>query len=186
VEICLVDQLAGFGNGRRLPAGPLREPITRLETIDFLIEQLPAGNRKLIAEGYGMRLSPGDLTGLHDGNTISIADAIAREIDIHAVAGIARPERFFEMLQSLGINTQNHAFADHHRFRKSDFEHIPVGDMIVMTEKDAVKCRNLALFDAWYIPVEAVFSETLEKELMRKLNVLKRARRPRPGRGKRS
>jgi tetraacyldisaccharide 4'-kinase len=175
LEICLVDQQRGIGNGRRLPAGPLREPVARLESIDFVVEHLPAGDKGMIASGHSMRLLPGNLVALHDSQSLTVTEAVSRENEVYAIAGISRPKRFFDMIKSLGIKSTNIAFPDHHRFRKSDFEEIPSGSMILMTEKDAVKCRNLPLTNAWYIPVEAVLSEALEKALLNKFQAWKRS-----------
>ncbi|MFT5138894.1 MAG: tetraacyldisaccharide 4'-kinase [Lysobacterales bacterium] len=186
VEICLVDQQRGFGNGRRLPAGPLREPVKRLESIDFVVEHLPAGDKEMIASGHSMRLRPGKLVGLHDGQSLSVLEAMSSENDVYAIAGISRPDRFFEMLEGLGIKSSNRPFPDHHRFRKSDFVEIPSGSMILMTEKDAVKCRRLPLLNAWYIPVEAMLSETLEKALIEKFQSWKRSPPLNRSRAKRS
>ena len=177
LEICVVDQQRGFGNGRQLPAGPLRESVSRLESVDFVIKHMSAGSNVMFAEGHCMRLKPGRLVKLHGGETLTFADANSHESEIHAIAGIARPDRFFEMLQHEGVQANCHPFKDHHRYRKSDFDSIPDGSMILMTEKDAVKCQKLPLLNAWYIPVEAVLSEALETALINKLDALKKSSR---------
>ncbi len=165
LEICVVDQSREFGNGHLLPAGPLREPVTRLESIDFVVEHKPSGARMMPDEGYSMQLKPGDLVKLHGGEARALTSITSEESPVHAVAGIASPGRFFDMLEAAGIKTTRHPFPDHHRFRQSDFSDIPADSMILMTEKDAVKCRNLALNNAWYLPVEAVLSESLDNAL---------------------
>ena len=81
---------------------------------------------------------------------------------IHAVAGIGNPQRFFRMLGTLGINAEPHGFSDHHSFTAKDFETIGAGSVIIMTEKDAVKCRTLGLENAWYMPVETHLSDEFE------------------------
>lgn len=169
LEVCIVDQHRGFGNGRRLPAGPLREPVTRLETIDFVVEHLAAGNKPMLCAGHSMRLQPGKLVQLHGSETLEIAEIDSDDCEIHAIAAIANPERFFGMLEGEGIAAKCHSFPDHHQFRQSDFNHIPPGSMILMTEKDAVKCHNIPLINAWYIPVNAVLSDALEAGLIKKL-----------------
>lgn len=174
LEICVVDQSRGFGNGRQLPAGPLREPVSRLETVDFVVEHLAAGHYPELPDGHSMCLRPGKLVQLNGTETMELATLKTQASEIHAIAGIARPERFFTMLEREGINARCHPFPDHHRFRSSDFNTIPVGSMIIMTEKDAVKCQNLALKNAWYVPVNATLSNELEAALIQKLQALKK------------
>ncbi len=119
-----------------------------------------------------MQLRPQGLVELHGDRTMALSAVNSYNPVVHAIAGIARPERFFEMLEKEAIKACFHPFPDHHRFRKSDFQDIPADSMILMTEKDAVKCKNIALEDAWYIPVEAVLSEALEAALVKKLDRL--------------
>jgi tetraacyldisaccharide 4'-kinase len=168
LEICVVDQQRGFGNGRLLPAGPLREAVTRLEDVDFVVEHLSAGGRPSLLEGNHMTLKQGQLVKLHGGETMALEDLQGKP-GVHAVAGIANPPRFFGMLEQIGIVAEHHPFPDHHRYQINDFASIQAGDTIIMTEKDAVKCRSLPLFDAWYLPVEAILSEKLEEALIREL-----------------
>jgi tetraacyldisaccharide 4'-kinase len=80
--------------------------------------------------------------------------AAARHDPVYAVAGIGNPERFFRTLESLGLPIQRRAFPDHHEYTARDFSGFR-GARIIMTEKDAVKCRHLELEDAWYLPVSA-------------------------------
>jgi tetraacyldisaccharide 4'-kinase len=172
LEVCVVDPARGFGNGRLLPAGPLREPADRLGQVDFIIENKIAGNRPQMTDGHSMRLQPGVLTRLRSNETISFEAAASWPAPVYAVAGIAQPERFFELLERQGLSIKRMPFADHHRFSKADFESLPNGASLVMTEKDAVKCRRLPLHEAWYLPVEAVFSEALELAIKAKLELL--------------
>jgi len=81
---------------------------------------------------------------------------------IHAVAGIGNPQRFFRMLETLGIKAEPHGFSDHHSFTAKDFATMGAGSAIIMTEKDAVKCRSLGLDNAWYVPVETHLSDEFE------------------------
>ena len=174
LEFCVVDAQRGFGNGRLLPAGPLREPVSRLESVDFVVHHIAAGSGD---PDYGMdkcfmQLKTGHLAELNGENTMPLAEAAKQSVEIHAVAGIARPERFFETLSRHGIKTINHPFPDHHRFRFSDFGDVPHGSMILMTEKDAVKCRNLHLQNAWYVPVDAVLHPTYEQQIRQRFHAL--------------
>jgi tetraacyldisaccharide 4'-kinase len=167
LEICVVDQVQGFGNGRLLPAGPLRESPTRLESMDYVVEHWPAAPHAGLASRYHMVLQAGPLTRLDGSETMAVAQAAGCSEPVFAVAGIARPERFFATLAGLGIQASCHAFADHHQFQGSDFAAFPDGSLILMTEKDAVKCRQLKLANAWCLPVDAVLSEELETALRR-------------------
>lgn len=175
LELCVIDSVRGFGNGRLLPAGPLREPVSRLESIDFVIEHLPAARHEAAAQGYYMYLEAGQLQHLHDDRTLTLEALLQSGKAIHAVAGISRPARFFEMLNRLGIQTINHPFPDHHHFQSADFKNIPADSIVLMTEKDAVKCRKLALFNAWVVPVDAVLSKPLELALTEAFSKFKRA-----------
>ena len=125
-------------------------------------------------DGHSMRLEPGKITELHGDRTISFEEIRSSDNKILAIAGIARPERFFDMLERAGIKCETRPFPDHHRYQNSDFSEVAVGQMILMTEKDAVKCRRLPLTNAWYIPVDAVLTEKLENELVHKLKYVGR------------
>jgi tetraacyldisaccharide 4'-kinase len=88
---------------------------------------------------------------------------------VHAIAGIGHPQRFFAMLESLKIESTNHAFPDHHLFSLKDFELAEPGSAIIMTEKDAVKCRSLGLKNAWYVPVDTHLEESFEVTFKQRL-----------------
>lgn len=173
LEICLVDRQRGFGNGHLLPAGPLREPVTRLESVDFVVEHLPPGAKIMQEDSYSMCLEAGSLHHLHGEGRKDLADLVKNESEIHAVAGISNPQRFFDTLERAGIAFTPHVFPDHHRYRRTDFAQIPASAQIIMTEKDAVKCRSLPLNDAWYISVTAVLSESLENDLIKAMQLIK-------------
>lgn len=145
-EIAVIDAARGLGNGRCLPAGPLREPPSRLDDVDLVIGNgAPAG-----PNGLCYRLAPESLRRVDGG------DGAAPEPGerVHAVAGIGHPERFFATLEELGYLVARHAFPDHHRYREADLD---FGDAqpVIMTEKDAVKCGAIARADLWCLPVTA-------------------------------
>jgi tetraacyldisaccharide 4'-kinase len=160
IEIAVVNRPHGLGNGRLLPAGPLREPLSRLQTVDLLVEsgQLPAGDRLVSAADnqvpvFQQSLQLGQWTSLSDSsNHISLAELQVRPL--LAIAGIGHPQRFFQTIQALGLAFETKVFADHHAYTQADFMDLS-GKTILMTEKDAVKCRHLALSDAWFLPVTA-------------------------------
>ena len=106
-------------------------------------------------------------------------DALLHNTEVHAVAGIGNPQRFFETLQGLGYKLQTHAFDDHHAFKKQD---LPSNDgkVIIMTEKDAVKCAQIADERCWYLEVDAQLDAdfvTLLQRQLKDLSGLKKHRR---------
>jgi tetraacyldisaccharide 4'-kinase len=147
LEIALVDARRGHGNGFCLPAGPLREPESRLQAADFVLYR--GGEDPATAMNYGFD----SLVRLQDGESGDISpDALGRQI--HAVAGIARPQQFFDTLVELGFDVEPHPFADHHAYSAADFKGL--ADLpVIMTEKDAVKCASLAGDNAWALRINA-------------------------------
>lgn len=157
MEFVVVDGVRRFGNGYCLPAGPLREPRSRLKTVDFVVcNGLPARDE------YAMSLTPSGLVNLRDEERVEEL-SFFRGKQIHAVAGIGNPSRFFSMLQRLGFDVIEHPFPDHHAFQVEDIR-FDDGKPVVMTEKDAVKCRRFASDNYWYIAVEAELSADFVSE----------------------
>ena len=167
IEVCVVDG-RGFGNGFLLPAGPLREPPSRLRSVDAVVTHGAAGQ-----DGYQMRLEGDNLVRILDARDIRPAKSFAGQ-KVHAVAGIGDPKRFFLDLARFGIKPVPHPFADHHPFRAGDLD---FGDdaPVVMTEKDAVKCRRLAKPNHWVFPVSASLDPAFERWLLEKLSGSKAA-----------
>ncbi|MGQ4877400.1 tetraacyldisaccharide 4'-kinase [Billgrantia sp. LNSP4103-1] len=152
LELVVVDGRRGFGNRRCLPAGPLREPLSRLAEVDaVLINGAPAFAPP--AGAWTFQLVPARWRNLKDGETWPL-EPPPFPGPVHAVAGIGNPGRFFTTLAALGVEAQPHAFPDHHRFSA---EELDFGDdlPLVMTSKDAEKCDGLALVNAWVLEVEA-------------------------------
>ncbi len=163
VEIAVVDAQRRFGNGYYLPAGPLRESVARLKSVDYVVVNGDAHAH----HGYVLEL--GEAIRL-DGDERKALSVFANQ-RVHAVAAIAHPQRFFDALQSLRIEVLAHEFADHHPFTRDDFnfsERLP----LLMTEKDAVKCVALELVDAWYVPVSAQLSAALVSDISARLQQL--------------
>ena len=165
IEIAVVDVQRKFGNGLCLPAGPLREPRSRLNTVDMVVYHGDAGDRyrfSLQAEA-AVNIDTGDCRAL---------DAFT-SAEVHGVAGIGYPERFFNQLSAAGLNVIAHAFPDHHVYSHRDIE-FGDGKPVLMTEKDAVKCRSLRTLkgqggmnrNIWAVPVRAVLSEQLAADLL--------------------
>lgn len=153
LELAVIDAASGLGNGWPLPAGPLREPASRLENVDAVIrvvrgatqprsDQPVAAWHADYAAGRAYRLrAPQEKKALRD---LPAGDWIA-------ATGIGRPEGFFDMLQSHGVRFSPRAFADHHVFRPQD---LPADGAVLMTEKDAVKCLAFAGTDWWAVELD--------------------------------
>jgi len=151
LELVLIDALRGLGNRRCLPAGPLREPVERLRSVDALLYNGASADRE---DGFGFQLKPSALVNLVTGERRPV-DHFSRGQQVHAVAGIGNPQRFFNTLEGLHWRPVPHAFADHAVFSAQALSFTPALPL-VMTEKDAVKCASFAAPDWWYLTVEAV------------------------------
>ena len=156
LEIVVIDGMRGMGSGLCLPAGPLREPIHRLQQVNFIVvngqqtvhtQFLPCGNV------YNMTLEPTALRSFN-GTAVNWKDI---KMPCSALAGIGHPERFFKVLKQLGVVFEPHKFADHHEFLPADLANLR--KPIIMTEKDAVKCCAFATDAMYYLPVEAKLSD---------------------------
>jgi tetraacyldisaccharide 4'-kinase len=165
-EIVVVDGARGFGNGRLLPAGPLRESAARLALADLAVVNGAPQHASLQGAGRLLRMDliPGAAQPLLEGG-LAVPLTAFRDDTVHAVAGIGNPARFFAELRAQGLNLIEHAFPDHHPFRAQD---LAFGDArpVLMTEKDAVKCAPFATAQLWYVPVEARFSAEDAQELL--------------------
>jgi len=147
----------GAGNGLLLPAGPLREP--RVRRVDAWV-----ANGDAPAPGeYAMRLVPGGFRRVDASQSEVPAGALAGK-RLHAVAGIGNPARFFAQLRALGLDPVAHAFPDHHAYRTGDLD-FPECDLVLMTEKDAVKCRTFGRRDLVALRVDAEVDRELADRL---------------------
>ena len=151
LELVLIDAARGLGNRRCLPAGPLREPVERLQSVDALLYNGAVSDRD---DGFAFRLQPTALVNLYTGERQSVEYFQAGQ-RVHAVAGIGNPQRFFNTLETLHWQPIPHAFADHAPYSAEVLNFTP-SLPLVMTEKDAVKCRAFAQPDWWYLAVDAV------------------------------
>jgi len=162
VEICVIDGERRFGNQHLLPVGPLREPMSRLPSVDLRV-----CNGGVAATGeYLMQLQGGEVETLCDGQRQPLANFAGQQV--HAVAAIGNPSRFFNSLRAAGIEVIEHPYADHHAFVRGELD---FGDQrpLLMTDKDAVKCQPFAQPHWWRVPVQASlpasFYEALDKRL---------------------
>jgi tetraacyldisaccharide 4'-kinase len=167
-EIAVVDAARGLGNRFMLPAGPLREPASRLETVDAVIlarrhgsaEAVPRPRRPFVVEA---RFDIGAAVNVRSGERRELATF--RGTRVHAFAGIGNPQAFFAALSAAGITGETHAIADHGTL---DPRHLPFpdGTTVMMTEKDAVKCASYARPDWWYVELEVVIERDMARDLV--------------------
>jgi tetraacyldisaccharide 4'-kinase len=171
IEIEVQDARRRYGNGRLLPAGPLREPIERAADCSFrVVNQGVAAAENLTkntaTDAWPMVLQVVDARPLQAGRSVPLQAFHGQRV--HAVAGIGEPERFFAMLREAGLAVVPHAFPDHHQYQLADFDFgspLP----ILMTSKDAVKCAGFALPDAWVVPVDAQLPQAFWQALLARL-----------------
>jgi tetraacyldisaccharide 4'-kinase len=150
LEIAVIDGVRRFGNGWLLPAGPLREPRRRLRSVDLVVVNGAEPHRG----EYAMRLRRPEVVPLAGQGGPEPLGRFAGQA-VHGVAGIGNPERFFDLLRAQGIVVLAHAFPDHHRFRAEDLVFEDPELPVLMTEKDAVKCRRFAAANHWVVRVDA-------------------------------
>lgn len=150
VEIALVDE-RGRGNGWLLPAGPLREPWSRLEKVDAVVTRDPAVELPAV-RAFAMRLDGDRAVPLLGGEARALRDFAGRRI--LAAAGIGQPARFFDLLRAHGLAPRELPLPDHYDFTANPFAQAPE-EIVMITEKDAVKCRTLGDSRIWVVPIEA-------------------------------
>jgi tetraacyldisaccharide 4'-kinase len=177
VEIAVVDAVRGFGNGRLLPAGPLREPLARLDRVDAVVlngvadvaglpDRVPRVRMRLVGERF-------EHLG-HPGHTREARDFAGKRLT--ALAGIGHPERFFDHLRSLGLAFATQTFPDHHRYAPADIAALDA-DCVLMTEKDAIKCARFADERMWMLPVKAEVDAALLDILLGRIEATRAAQR---------
>lgn len=159
VEIVVIDGQRRFGNGRLLPAGPLREPIQRAARAAFRVVNGAAAG----ADEWEMRLELQAAVPLQGGKAIALNELRG---PVHAVAGIGHPARFFQALGRHGLDYIEHPFPDHHAFLPGDFA-FDDGRPLLMTEKDAIKCRAFARPHWYAVPAQAILPAAFFDEINR-------------------
>lgn len=169
IEIVVFDE-RGAMNGWCLPAGPLREPLSRLREVDAVVcNGIAVSPTPTFGHpGFTMRLSAGHFFRIDD-STVRCVAADLVGARLHAVAGIGSPRRFFDQLRMMGLHACEHPFPDHHVFRAIDLDF--AGDAVLTTEKDAVKLERLRLsLPVWVLPVVAETSPDLAAFVLEKLD----------------
>ena len=163
VEILVIDGKRRFGNNLSFPAGPLRESLKRLNSVDFVIN-----NSGPTEDGeYLMNVSPSKFVHLKSGKSYSVEDWPMHK-QVHAVAGLGNPGRFFDLLVRLGFDITRNPFPDHHNFEDEDVHYLDQLP-IIMTEKDASKCKDFDNNKIWYLTIEAEVSIKFIEKLNNKL-----------------
>ena len=163
IEIAVIDGKRRFGNKLTFPAGPLRESIKRLDSVDFIVNNSGPTEE----DEFLMNISPSEFVHLKSGKTYKI-DEWPMHNQVHAVAGLGNPGRFFDLLGKLGFDIIRHPFPDHHNFVSSDIfylDHLP----IVMTEKDASKCKDFDNNKIWYLKIDADVNNKFIDQLQNQL-----------------
>jgi tetraacyldisaccharide 4'-kinase len=166
VEIAVVDR-RGLMNGWLQPAGPLREPVSRLQEVAALVLNDTAAAPVAGVPLFSMRLE-GDTFYQLDNPATTCTKSDLAGLELHAVAGIGEPQRFFDHLAGLRLRFEAHAFPDHHRYTRADL--FFTGDAILMTEKDALKCAGLTELPVWVLPVDACIEPDLARFVLEKID----------------
>lgn len=172
IEIALFDKDVGVGNGFMLPAGMLREPISRLKKVDFILFKggLPATPIANNEKSFAMDIIFDGFYSIVEGSLIDIAKIKAAN-KIVALAGIANPDSFKKLLETLGIACELKIFSDHYAFTANDIDF--AADYILMTEKDAVKCRDFADSRHIFLRIKANFTDSFVDNLLQYINKIR-------------
>ncbi len=195
MEINISDGSKLYGNGLCLPAGPLRETVSRLNSVDYIIYNVSRGQLSLAVKAKMQLRKNGLLSDRNEffmdytfstvhsipagnvsqgsGQSMTLSDFKGKII--HAVAGIGAPEQFFKLLTAHGLKVIEHPFADHHQYQQNELVFDDTGESypVIMTEKDAVKCRSFSLQNLWYLPVKASLDDGLTDCILAQLKLYK-------------
>lgn len=166
IEIAVLDGQRMLGNGMCLPAGPLREPATRLDAVDFVVCNGEPAHYDIGIDAV-MQIEVECFVNLKTGQRMSLIDFVEKNAGapLHALAAIGNPRRFFALLDRLGFVFDRRVFPDHHSFEPTD---LAFGDnkALLMTEKDAVKCSSIADENCWFMQVSARLPEKFDQEVV--------------------
>lgn len=162
IEIAVIDGIRRFGNEKCLPAGPLREPIKRLEQVNFRISNGIAGPNEFAMSYKAEKLHRSD------DPSVTLDLAVLKNQTVHAIAGIGNPQQFFNQLKHSGLEIIEHPFPDHYAFKKEDLDFGEI-QPIIITEKDAVKCQRFYLHNVWYQPIKAIIDNQFTEQLLVRL-----------------
>ncbi len=178
VELAVVDGERLFGNGLMIPSGPLREPVSRLKSVDAVVVNggALAGLESPGRRTFGMHLASARFSRLASNEELAPAEfaLMARGRNVVAVAGIGNPQRFFDHLAALGVQARTRAFDDHHHYQPAELK-LPGAEIVLMTEKDAVKCAAFADARMWFLRVEASLPAEFEDFLLTRIAQARRS-----------
>jgi len=171
IELVIIDGKRGFGNGLLIPAGPLREGLWRLNSVDQLIINGKRENKAItLLPALNMRLATESIVNIVTGECLTLDDFYQQYAKVNAIAGIGSPQRFFDTLLSYRFTlNQQQAFVDHYAYQAEDFNDFSATIPLLMTEKDAVKCQLFAKANWWYVPVDASFESEQTDSLLRQI-----------------
>lgn len=175
IEIVVIDAAKGLGNGYCLPIGPLRERAERLSSVDYVVVN---GTTDVdYPKMTQMQIKPEGWYRITDNQFITLSDfaELTQNKKVKAIAGIGAPERFFNTLAHLGIESENQSFADHYQYRRQDFLH-SADEIICMTEKDAVKCFDIAPKNSFYLVVSAQLSEQFARDITQHISQISQSK----------
>ena len=166
IEILVIDGNRRFGNGLLMPFGPLREPASRASSVDVKVININDGTLiESSDKSFSMVLNNACFVSVKNNNEMDVKDFPSycknHLGEVVSVAGIGHPQRFFNQLNKLGISSKNFAFDDHHKYVVNDF--LEMNGIIIMTEKDAVKCQSFATDSMWYLKVDADIKPSLSQ-----------------------
>lgn len=173
IDIIVIDGERRFGNGWCIPAGPLREPLSRLKSADFLVVNSATSFDNDIE--YDMELRPRFLTNGNNSSEQRLLNTF-QGMTVHAVAAIGNPNRFFALLQNYGLNVIPHPFPDHHVFTSQEIN-FPDEYPVLMTEKDAVKCEAIMTDQHWILSVDAIVNPLFDVRLLKSLKEFQRGQK---------
>jgi tetraacyldisaccharide 4'-kinase len=159
VEIVVIDGARRFGNGFLLPAGPLRENQSRLVSVDFVVNN---GGPTLPGE-HLMLATIKDAVRLTTGEKCSLSEFVGK--DVYAIAGTANPSKFFSDLRVAGLTLNVRSFPNHHNYQLSDLNDLHLST-VLMTSKDAVKCRKIAGPDWWVVPQTTEIADSFKEPFL--------------------
>jgi len=174
LDIVLIDGQRRFGNGWCLPAGPLREPVSALRRAGIVVTNQAGTGEKSRDGEFAMRVHISQAIQIGGDQTCDLGKFAGKTV--HVVAAIGNPDRFFEQLQAQGIDVVSHRFRDHHAFTSADLDFAAADrDIVVlMTEKDAVKCESMISSDQfWMVPLEATLDPAVVAEVLARMPVVR-------------
>jgi len=159
IEIVLIDGERRQGNGYLLPAGPLREPVERLKSVDFIVCNGLANKGE-----FPLQIDGDIAVRINDESKQKELRELGNH-PCHALAGLGNPARFFAHLKKFGLAFDSHTFPDHYIYTQQDIS-FDDDNQVLMTEKDAVKCTTIATDKHWYVPIKAKMSEKFSLSLL--------------------